>query len=148
MAKEEKQKNPVEAERGENVGEKTRFSRRMPLLLLILAVVLAVVVLTTMEDGRHFASLRRWLMYGDSGQTQNLYTYAADASNRYGQLGDELLVVGPKSISLLRDDGTAVYNLPVNMNEPRLTVGGKLAAVCDVGEVPCTCWTAPGCAGP
>ena len=72
MAKEEKQKKPVQADRQEKAERKPGVSRRLPLLLLILAVVLAVVVLTTMEDGRHFASLRRWLMYGDSSQTQNL----------------------------------------------------------------------------
>ena len=133
MAKEEKQKKPVQADRQEKAERKPGVSRRLPLLLLILAVVLAVVVLTTMEDGRHFASLRRWLMYGDSSQTQNLYTYAADSSNRFGQLGEDLLVVGPKSIRLLQDDGTAVYDLQVSMTAPRLSVGGKLAAVCDVG---------------
>ena len=113
--------------------KKGGFLRRLALLGLILAVVLAVVVLTTMEDGRHFASLRRWLMYGESSQTQNLYTYAADQSNRFGRLGNNLLVVNSKAIGLLQDDGTVLYDLQVNLSSPELSVGKKLAAVCDVG---------------
>ena len=107
--------------------------RRWLTLLLVLAAVLAVVVLTTMEDGRHFASLRRWLMYGSSGETANLYTYAADQSNRYAMLGEDLLVVTPNSIQLLQDDGTVIYNLSVSLSAPVLSVGDEQAAVCDAG---------------
>lgn len=117
---------------GEEKEKKSGF-RRWLTLLLVLAAVLAVVVLTTMEDGRHFASLRRWLMYGSSGETANLYTYAADQSNRYAMLGEDLLVVTPNSIQLLQDDGTVIYDLPVSLSAPVLSVGDEQAAVCDAG---------------
>ena len=107
---------------GEEKGKKAGF-RRWLTLLLVLAAVLAVVVLTTMEDGRHFASLRRWLMYGSSGETANLYTYAADQSNRYAMLGEDLLVVTPNSIQLLQDDGTVIYDLPVSLSARSLVCG-------------------------
>lgn len=128
VAKESKQKQ-------ETAGEKPKHSglRSLPKLLLLLAVVLVVVVLTSMEDGNHFASLRRWLMYGDSGTGQNYYTYVADGNNRFALLGEDLLVVNQNTLQLLSDDGTIRYSLSVSMTTPMVSVGGDMAAVCDVG---------------
>ena len=116
-------------------GEKPRRTapKGLSRLLLLLAVVLVVVVLTTMEDGNHFASLRRWLMYGDSGTGQNYYTYVADGNNRFALLGEDLLVANQNSIQLLSDDGTIRYDISVSMSSPMVSVGGDVAAVCDVG---------------
>lgn len=127
-AKESKQKQGA-------AGEKPKCSglRSLPKLLLLLAVVLVVVVLTSMEDGNHFASLRRWLMYGDSGTGQNYYTYVADGNNRFALLGEDLLVVNQNTLQLLSDDGTIRYSLSVSMTTPMVSVGGDVAAVCDVG---------------
>ena len=137
---EERQVNQTEQgeQRTEEPAAGERPSRRPTLrslsrLLLLLAVVLVIVVLTTMEDGNHFASLRRWLMYGDSGTGQNYYTYAADSGNRFALLGEDLLVVNQNAIQLLEDDGSIRYNLPVSVVEPMVSVGGGTAAVCDVG---------------
>ena len=88
---------------------------------------------TTMEDGRHFASLRRWLMYGESSATRDVYIYAADASNRYGRLGDCLLVVSPNTAQMCLDDGTILYDLSLNMASPQVSAGSRLASVCDAG---------------
>ncbi len=107
--------------------------KRMLTLLAVLCAVLAVVVLTTMEDGHHFAALRRWLMYGESNATQDVYAYAADPANRYGRLGDSLLVVSPNTAQLLREDGAILYNLQLNLESPQLSVGTRQASVCDVG---------------
>ena len=101
-------------------------------LVLILCAVLGVSALTSMEDGR-FASLRRWLMYGDSAGSKDAYTYAADPANQYGKLGDSLLVVNPNTAQLVGDDGTVLYDLSLRMASPQLTVGRKYAAVCDIG---------------
>ena len=127
-AEESKQKQDAAGEKARRVAPKG-----LSKLLLLLAVVLVVVVLTTMEDGNHFASLRRWLMYGDSGTGQNYYTYAADSGNRFALLGEDLLVVNQNAIQLLEDDGSIRYNLPVSVVEPMVSVGGGTAAVCDVG---------------
>lgn len=113
--------------------KKTGMLRRLATLLVILAAVLAAVVLTTMEDGHHFASLRRWLMYGDSGAPKDIYAYAADPSNQYGKLDTSLLVVNPNTAQLISDEGAILYELSVRMANPQLSVGGKQAAVCDVG---------------
>lgn len=113
--------------------KKKSFFSRVATLVLVLCVVLAAAVLTTMEDGSHFASLRRWLMYGDSGGAKDIYAYAADSSNRYGKLGTSLLVVNPNTAQLISDDGAVLYDLPVRMAEPQLSVGNAMAAVCDVG---------------
>ena len=119
---------------GAQPAEKKRgLARRLLSLLLVLCAVLAVVVLTTMEDGRHFASLRRWLMYGESSATRDVYIYAADASNRYGRLGDCLLVVSPNTAQMCLDDGTILYDLSLNMASPQVSAGSRLASVCDAG---------------
>ena len=107
------------------------FLRRLLLLVAVLIVVLAVSVLSTMEDGDHFASLRRYLMYGNSTQTQEMYTYASHQNNRYERLGDELLVVNPQAIQILHRDGTMLYEMQTTMGAPVISVGTELAAVCD-----------------
>lgn len=113
--------------------KKKSFFSRMLTLVLVLAAVLAVVVLTTMEDGRHFVSLRRWLMYGEGGGTKDIYAYAANPDNQYGKLGSSLLVVNPNTVQLLSDEGAILYDLPLRMASPQLSVGRQLAAVCGVG---------------
>lgn len=113
--------------------KKKSFFRRLFPVLLVLVVVVGAAALTTMEDGRHFASLRRWLMYGEGGTTKDVYAYAPNPANRYGKLGGSLLVVSPNTAQLLRDDGSLVYDIPIQMTNPQLSVGRNLAAVCDVG---------------
>ncbi len=127
-AEESKQKQDAAGEKARRVAPKG-----LSKLLLLLAVVLVVVVLTTMEDGNHFASLRRWLMYGDSGAGQNYYAYVADGNNRFALLGEDLLVANQNTVQLLSDDGAIRYSLPVSMTNPMVSVGGDVAAVCDVG---------------
>ena len=51
---------------------------RLVTLALVLCVVLAVAAMTAMEGGGHMASLRRWLMYGDSSSTKDVYTCCTD----------------------------------------------------------------------
>ena len=113
--------------------KKKSFFARILTLVLVACIVLAVVVLTTMEDGSHFASLRRWLMYGDTGGAKDIYAYAVDPENRYGKLGTSLLVVNPNTAQLIADDGSVLYDLPIRMAAPQLSVGSRQAAVCDAG---------------
>ncbi len=126
---------PKTERNGDGTGtEKKGRPRYLPVVLVVTLVVLAVAALTAMEDGRHFAALRRYLMYGSTSETDHLYAFPAGASNRYGLLGDDLLVVSENAIRLLRDDGTELYNLSVpTMSCPALSVGKNLASVCDVG---------------
>lgn len=107
--------------------------RNLPRLVILLAVVLVIVVLTTMEDGNHFVSLRRWLMYGDSGTGQNEYAYVADNNNRFAILGDGLLVANQNTLQMLDDDGTIRYTTAVSMTAPSISANGELAVVCDIG---------------
>lgn len=109
------------------------FFRRLGFLLLVLVVVLCVAVYAAMEDGSYFASLRRYLAYGDSSQTQNLYSYGADPANLYGVLGEDLLVVSPNAIRLVKNNGTNAYDISAALSAPKLSVGGSQAVVCDVG---------------
>ena len=113
--------------------KKKSLGRRLIILLLVLCAVLGAAALTSMEDGSHFASLRRWLMYGDSGGAKDIYVYAADPANRYGKLGAGLLVVNSNTAQLISDEGSMVYDLPIRMSSPQLSVGARQAAICDVG---------------
>ncbi len=132
MANKELKNEQASQEAGEKKQPKKRsFLRRFLPPVVILVIVLTIAVLSTMEDGNHFSALRRYLMYGDSAETQDLYTYASHQSNLYEQLGEELLVVNPNSIQLLHRDGTALYELQVSMTAPVISVGRELAAVCD-----------------
>ena len=102
-------------------------------LLAVIALALAVVAMTTMRDNEQLAALRRWMVYGGSSSTANLYAYASHPDNRYGQMGEELLVVSPNAIQLMKSDGTSLYDLSVSLENPQLSVGKKQAAVCEVG---------------
>ncbi len=130
MANEMRQQQTAESNQQ---NQKSGLSGRFVTLLLVMAVVLLMSVLSTMEEGNQFAALRRWLMYGDSSETGNLYVYAADSKNQYGVLGDKLMLVTPNAIRLLSDDGTAVYELQIGMTNPKLSIGATRAVVCDVG---------------
>ena len=114
-------------------GKSKTLLQRLRVLLIVAVVVLVVAGLTAMEDGTHLAALRRWLMYGESSSTQDFHVYTADSDNRYGQLGTGLLVAGPNTIQFFRDSGDAVYDVPVKMKNPQLSVGQRQAVVCDVG---------------
>ena len=123
------QTNPRQDEK--KTKKKSSVFRRFLLLIAVLAIVLAVSVLSTMEDGDHFTALRRYLMYGNSSQTQDLYTYAPHQNNLYEQLKDELLVVNPQGIQVHHQDGTMLFELQAAMGAPVISVGSELAAVCD-----------------
>ena len=117
--------------RAEQAGKKGRRGLRLVVLAALAAMLVAA--LTSMEDGIHFASLRRWLMYGESASSQDVFSYAADTANQFGQLDSGLLVVGSGEIVLYSASGGASYSLPMRMGSPQLSVGSKQAAVCDVG---------------
>ena len=114
-------------------GKSKSLLQRLRVLLIVAVAALAVASLTAMEDGVRFASLRRWLMYGESSSTQDFHVYASDSGNRYGQLGTGLLVASPNNIQFFRDSGSAAYEIPVKMKNPQMSVGQRQAAVCDVG---------------
>ena len=122
------------AEKGKHSSAEQTGRKRHRLRLVVLAALAAMLVaaLTSMEDGVHFASLRPWLMYGESASSQDVFSYAADTANQFGQLGGGLLVVGSGEIVLYAGGG-AVYSVPMRMGSPQLSVGSKQAAVCDVG---------------
>ena len=118
----------------EGGAKKGGLLRRLVLVLAVLGAVLAVSALTSMEGGRYLDALRRWVVYGDAQATRDVFSYAADPGNRYGRLGEGLLVVGSNAVRLLQNDGTVAFELsPLGMEHPQLSVGGRQAAVCDVG---------------
>ena len=122
------------AKEQDNTPKSGSFLRRLGILLLVLCLVLTVAILTTMEDGKHLASLRRWLVYGETRATTDIYSYAADPENRYGRLDDSLLVVGSNAIRMFQNDGSLAFEIaPLGMENPVLSIGNKQAVVCDAG---------------
>ena len=126
-----KNEQPVPQQKEETRKKKVPFISRFLPLVTVLVIVLAISVLSTMEDGDHFIALRRYLMYGNSAQTEDLYTYAPHQNNLYEQLKDELLVVNPQGIQVVHQDGTTLFELQTAMSAPVVSVGTELAAVCD-----------------
>ncbi len=108
--------------------------RRMLALAAALAVALGAALAASRWDLSNFDSLRRALNYNKSdAESENTYSYDNDRTNRFALLGDRLLVVSTTRVALLANDGTEVYSREVRFTNPALCVGGKTAAVYDVG---------------
>lgn len=105
---------------------------RVAALILALLVVFGAVSVALLADSKYLDRVRRWLIYGDSTE-ENLYTFAADSRNRYGQSGEYLVVLSQNTIQFLENDGTAYLSKQVQLSQPALSVGGNLAAAYDVG---------------
>lgn len=105
---------------------------RIAALILALLVVFGAVSVALLADNKYLDRVRRWLIYGESTQ-ENLYTFAADSRNRYGQVGEYLVVLSQNTVQFLENDGSAYFAQQVQLSQPALSVGGDLAAAYDVG---------------
>ena len=100
----------------------------------VLAVVLGAVLAAAYLDLSNFDSLRRALSYDKADAAgENTYDYDNDRTNRFALLGDRLLVVSTTRVSVLADDGSEVYAQEVKLDSPAIALGGRTAAVYDVG---------------
>lgn len=106
---------------------------RMGVLAAVLAVVLLAVLAAAYLDLTNFDSLRRALSYDKTAAEKNTYHYDNDKTNRFALLGDRLVVVSSTRMAVLADDGTEVFSQEVRFDAPALAVGGRTAAVYDVG---------------
>ncbi len=129
--KDNNQTVPTE-EKTKRVKRKPHFLRRTLPVAVALLLVLVISMFSTGKNHPQLAALRRYLMYGNSAQTQNLYTYASHQNNLYERLNDELFVVNPQGIQILHQGGTVLYDLQTNITTPVISVGNDLVAVCDV----------------
>ena len=123
---------PEEGRHARHPSRLGRFFRRFLGLIATLAVVLGVIAVALLQDGHYLDRVRRWLLYGESGQ-ENAYAFAADPNNRFGQLGELLVVVSQNYIQLLQDDGTAYLAQQLQLSQPALDTGGGLAVAYDIG---------------
>jgi len=131
MADFQEEKNNIEPE--ERVGEKVgRFFKRLLVLCLTLLVVLGAVAVALLGEGKYLNRIRSWLIYG-SNTAENRYSFAADPYNRYGQMGDYLVVLSQNHFQILESDGSAVFSQEVQLSQPALSVGDELAAAYDIG---------------
>lgn len=117
-------------------GKRKKWSarRKIAVVLLALCAALAMGTFSVMgEDGVHLASLRRWLMYGESSETGDAYVYPSDPDGRFAALGDGLLAVTPHAIRFYSGGDTVLYDISVELADPQISVGRDHACVCDVG---------------
>ena len=107
---------------------------QIPLGLLALALAGAVLFFVFFRGTDLFDSLRRYVSYGtmDRGGSR-LWVYEADAYNHFAMLGDSLLVLSPRQVSLSDAEGGELYRAEHNYRSPALTCGGDYAAAYDVG---------------
>ena len=109
------------------------FLRRLGTLLVTALIVLGIVAVSMMGDGKTLDRVRRWLNYGSVAE-EDRYTFAADANNRYGQIGEYLVVLSQNYIQFLEDSGTAYRTVEeLGLSQPALDTGGGLAVAYDVG---------------
>ena len=107
---------------------------RILVLVAVLAVVLGAVLTAAYLDLSNFDSLRRALSYNKTdAESGNTYVYDNDRTNCFALLGDRLLVVSTTRMSVLANNGTEVYSQEVKFTSPAIAVGGRTAAVYDVG---------------
>ena len=107
---------------------------RILVLVVVLAVVLGAVLTAAYLDLSNFDSLRRALSYNKTdAESGNTYVYDNDRTNCFALLGDRLLVVSTTRMSVLANNGTEVYSQEVKFTSPAIAVGGRTAAVYDVG---------------
>ena len=93
---------------------------RILVLVAVLAVVLGAVLAAAYLDLSNFDSLRRALSYDKADAAgENTYDYDNDRTNRF--------------VSVLADDGSEVYAQEVKLDSPAIALGGRTAAVYDVG---------------
>ncbi len=107
--------------------------RRMGMLAAVLAVVLLAVFAAAWLDLTSFDGLRRALSYDKTAVRENIYRYDNDRTNCFALLGERLIVVSSTRMAVLADDGTEVYSKEVRLDSPALSLGGRTAAVYDVG---------------
>jgi len=105
---------------------------RLAALLLAVLLVVGAVSVFLLADSSNLDRVRRWLIYGD-GSEENRYAFAGDSRNRFGQAGEQLVVLSQNQVQFLDDDGTAYLTRPVQLSQPALSTGGTLAAAYDVG---------------
>ena len=109
------------------------FLRRLGTLLVTALIVLGIVAVSMMGDGKALDRVRRWLNYGSVAE-EDRYTFAADANNRYGQIGEYLVVLSQNYIQFLEDSGTAYRTVEeLGLSQPALDTGGGLAVAYHVG---------------
>ena len=107
------------------------FLRRLWGLLLTAVVVLGVVAVVLLQNSTYLDRARRWLAYGEGGDEG--YAFAADTTNRFGQLGELLVVANQNNLQILRQDGTAYFTHQIQLSQPALDVGGDFAVAYDIG---------------
>lgn len=109
--------------------------KRIVIFAVIVVAVCSAVGLVLFQESINFDALRRWIKYfniRDEG-TQDLYTFDAHNSNRYGACGNGLAVASVGGLVYYQDNGTERFNLQSQLGLPQLCTAGKMMLAYDVG---------------
>ncbi len=111
--------------------------RKWTVLLLSIAAGVLVILLAVFWNSPTFDALRRSITYRaakpDANHCTELYHYSSDKSNCFADLGDSLLVASNTTVSLLAQNGEAVYSQNVKFVQAAVAQSGKTAVVYDIG---------------
>lgn len=109
--------------------------RRVLTLCLISLVVLGILAVILFPGELNLDAVRRWFRYlnvrGDG--TYGEYSYDAHNSNRYGALGDGLVLASVGGLYGYDADGTELAEAQAQMSLPVLLSEGQLAMAYDAG---------------
>ncbi len=111
--------------------------RRFLVPLLVALAVLGAVGFAAARNLNSMDSLRRLLSYNKVSQNEDgkaeLFRFDSDRGAKYHLLGGKLLVVSSARIALLSENGGEIWSRAVNFSNPAVELGGRTAAVYDVG---------------
>ena len=117
--------------------EQKRAGARVAPLLLALAILIGAAGFAAKKRLTDADGLRRMFSYSKTEQgadgREELFRYDSDRSASYEALGRSLLIVSTTRIRLLDGEGDELWAETVSFTNPAVTVGGKTAAVYDVG---------------
>ena len=117
--------------------EQKNAGGRTVLLLLVLAVLLGAAGFAVRQRLTGADSLRQMFSYNKADQDADgkaeLFRYDSDRSATYEALGRSLLIVSTTRVRLLDAEGRELWAETTSFTNPAVAVGGKTAAVYDVG---------------
>jgi len=116
--------------------QKKKKRRWTALLLAVIAGVL-VILLAVFWKSPAFDAVRRSITYRaaktDASGCTELYRYSSDRSNCFADLDDSLLVASNTTVSLLAQNGSAIFTQSVKFAQAAVAQCGKTAVAYDIG---------------
>lgn len=115
--------------------DRKNIVKRIVVFVVIVIAVCSAVGLILFQESINFDALRRWVKYfniRDEG-TEDLYTFDAHNSNRYGACGNGLAVASVGGLVYYQENGNERFTIQSQLSLPQLCTAGKMMLAYDVG---------------